>query len=45
MIPLICPLVKGGVVAQPVVARDLMLISISETPEKRPEVVSLIDQM
>jgi len=28
---------------QPVVARDLMLISISAPPEKRPEILSLIE--
>jgi acetolactate synthase-1/3 small subunit len=40
----IIPVVKvQDYVGQPVVARDLMLISISATPEKRPEVVSLID--
>jgi len=28
---------------QPVVARDLMLVSVSSPPEKRPEIVSLVD--
>ena len=40
----IVPVVKvQDYVGQPVVARDLMLISISATAEKRPEVTSLID--
>jgi len=40
----IVPVVKvQDFVGQPVVARDLMLISISASPEKRPEVMSLIE--
>jgi len=40
----IVPVVKvQDYVGQPLVARDLMLISISAPPEKRPEVLSLID--
>ena len=40
----IVPVVKvQDFVGQPVVARDLMLLSISVPPEKRPEVVSLIE--
>ncbi len=40
----IVPVVKvQDFVGQPVVARDLMLISISAPPEKRPEVFSLIE--
>lgn len=40
----IVPVVKvQDFVDQPVVARDLMLLSISATPEKRPEIVSLIN--
>ena len=40
----IVPVVKvQDFVGQPVVARDLMLITISATPEKRPEVFSLIE--
>jgi len=40
----IVPVVKvQDFVGQPVVARDLMLISVSAPPEKRPEVVSLIE--
>jgi acetolactate synthase-1/3 small subunit len=40
----IVPVVKvQDFVGQPVVARDLMLIGISAPPEKRPEVLSLIE--
>jgi acetolactate synthase-1/3 small subunit len=40
----IVPVVKvQDFVGQPVVARDLLLISISVPPEKRPEVFSLIE--
>ncbi len=40
----IVPVVKvQDFVGQPVVARDLMLISISVPPEKRPEVFSMIE--
>jgi acetolactate synthase-1/3 small subunit len=40
----IVPVVKvQDFVGQPVVARDLMLISISAPPEKRPEVLSMIE--
>ena len=40
----IIPVVKvQDFVGQPTVARDLMLISISAPPEKRPEILSLID--
>ncbi len=40
----IIPVVKvQDFVGQPVIARDLMLISISLPPEKRPEVLSLIE--
>lgn len=40
----IVPVVKvQDFVGQPVVARDLLLISISAPPEKRPEVFSLIE--
>jgi acetolactate synthase-1/3 small subunit len=40
----IVPVVKvQDFAGQPIVARDLMLISISAPPEKRPEVVSLIE--
>ena len=40
----IVPVVKvQDFVGQPVVARDLMLIAISAPPEKRPEVLSLIE--
>ncbi len=40
----IVPVVKvQDFAGQPVVARDLMLISISATPEKRPEIMSLIE--
>lgn len=40
----IVPVVKvQDFVGKPVVARDLMLITISTTPAKRPEVLSLID--
>jgi acetolactate synthase-1/3 small subunit len=38
------PVVKvQDFVGQPVVARDLMLIAISAPPEKRPEILSLIE--
>jgi acetolactate synthase-1/3 small subunit len=40
----IVPVVKvQDYAGQPVVARDLMLISVSVPPEKRPEVVSLVE--
>ncbi|MHC4123109.1 MAG: acetolactate synthase small subunit [Planctomycetota bacterium] len=40
----IVPVVKvQDFIGQPVVARDLMLISVSSPPEKRPEVFSLIE--
>jgi acetolactate synthase-1/3 small subunit len=40
----IVPVVKvQDFVGQPVVARDLMLITISVSPEKRPEVFSMIE--
>ncbi len=40
----VVPVVKvQDFVGQPVVARDLMLITISAPPEKRPEVLSLIE--
>jgi len=40
----IVPVVKvQDFAGQPVVARDLMLISVSAPPDKRPEVVSLIE--
>ena len=40
----IVPVVKvQDYVGKPVVARDLMLISISVPPEKRPEVITLIE--
>jgi len=40
----IVPVVKvQDFAGQPVVARDLMLISVSAPPEKRPELVSLIE--
>ncbi len=40
----IIPVVKvRDFAGQPVVARDLMLIAISAPPEKRPEVLSLIE--
>ncbi len=40
----IIPVVKvQDFVGQPVVARDLMLISISCSPEKRPEVLALVE--
>ncbi len=40
----IVPVVKvQDFVGQPVVARDLMLISISAPPAKRPEILSLIE--
>ncbi len=38
------PVVKvQDFVGQPVIARDLMLITISAPPDKRPEILSLID--
>lgn len=38
------PVVKvQDFVGQPVIARDLMLITISVPPDKRPEILSLID--
>jgi acetolactate synthase-1/3 small subunit len=40
----IVPVVKvQDFAGQPIVARDLMLITISALPDKRPEIVSLID--
>ena len=40
----VIPVVKvQDFVGQPVVARDLMLIAISAPPEKRPEIMSLIE--
>jgi acetolactate synthase-1/3 small subunit len=40
----IVPVVKvQDFVGQPVVARDLMLITITAPPEKRPEILSLIE--
>ena len=40
----IVPVVKvQDFVGQPVVARDLMLIAVSAPPEKRPEVLSLVE--
>ncbi len=40
----IVPVVKvQDFAGQPVVARDLMLIAISAAPEKRPEILSLIE--
>jgi acetolactate synthase-1/3 small subunit len=40
----VVPVVKvQDFAGQPVVARDLMLISISAAPEKRPEIMSLIE--
>jgi len=40
----IIPVVKvQDFVGQPIVARDLMLITISAPPEKRPEIMSLIE--
>jgi acetolactate synthase-1/3 small subunit len=40
----IVPVVKvQDFAGQPVVARDLMLISISAPPEKRPEILSMIE--
>jgi len=40
----IVPVVKvQDFVGQPVVARDLMLVTVSAPPEKRPEIVSLIE--
>jgi len=40
----IVPVVKvQDFVGQPIVARDLMLITISAPPEKRPEIMSLIE--
>jgi acetolactate synthase-1/3 small subunit len=40
----IIPVVKvQDFVGKPVVARDLMLVTISAPPEKRPEIVSMVD--
>ena len=40
----VVPVVKvQDFVGEPVVARDLMLISIAAAPEKRPEILSLIE--
>jgi acetolactate synthase-1/3 small subunit len=40
----IVPVVKvQDFVGKPVVARDLMLVTISAPPEKRPEIVSMVD--
>jgi len=40
----IVPVVKvQDFAGQPVVARDLMLVSVSAPPEKRPEIVSLVE--
>ena len=40
----IVPVVKvQDFVGQPIVARDLMLLSITAPPEKRPEIISLIE--
>ncbi len=40
----IVPVVKvQDFVGQPIVARDLMLITISAPPEKRPEIMSMIE--
>ena len=40
----VVPVVKvQDFAGQPVVARDLMLLSVSAPPEKRPEIVSLIE--
>ncbi len=40
----IVPVVKvQDFAGQPVVARDLMLVSVTAPPEKRPEIVSLIE--
>jgi acetolactate synthase-1/3 small subunit len=40
----IVPVVKvQDFAGQPIVARDLMLISVSASPEKRPEIVSLTE--
>ena len=40
----VVPVVKvQDFAGQPIVARDLMLITISAPPDKRPEIVSLID--
>ena len=40
----VVPVVKvQDFAGQPIVARDLMLITISAPPEKRPEIMSLID--
>ena len=40
----IIPVVKvQDFVGQPIVARDLMLITISAPPEKRPEIMSMIE--
>jgi acetolactate synthase-1/3 small subunit len=40
----VVPVVKvQDFVGEPVVARDLMLISVTAPPEKRPEILSLIE--
>ena len=40
----IVPVVKvQDYASQPVVARDLMLVSVTAPPEKRPEIVSLVE--
>ncbi len=40
----VIPVVKvQDFVGQPIVARDLMLVSVSAPPEKRPEIVSLVE--
>ncbi|MBN2272051.1 MAG: acetolactate synthase small subunit, partial [Sedimentisphaerales bacterium] len=40
----VVPVVKvQDFAGQPVVARDLMLVSVTAPPEKRPEIVSLIE--
>ena len=40
----VVPVVKvQDFVGQPIVARDLMLVSVSAPPEKRPEIVSLVE--
>ncbi len=40
----VVPVVKvQDFAGQPVVARDLMLIAVSATPEKRPEVLSMVE--
>ena len=40
----VIPVVKvQDFVGQPIVARDLMLVSVTAPPEKRPEIVSLVE--